>query len=136
MRKLMTALALASLALSGGAISAKPTLAERGEAKLAKLLEGREAGQPVSCIPNLPTPDLKVIDRTALVYGSGRTIYVNRTQDPRWISDNNILVSKPTNASQLCKLDSVYTMDRSTYMRGGAVMLEDFIPYTRIKGGK
>ena len=136
MRKLMTALVFASLAMAGGAVSAKPTLAERGEARLAKMLEGREAGEPVSCIPNMPTPNLTVIDRTALVYGSGSVIYVNRTQDPRWISQNNILVSKPTNASQLCKMDSVYTMDRSTHMRGGAVMLEDFVPYKRIKGSK
>ncbi len=136
MRKLMTALVLASLAMSGSAISAKQTLAQRGEAKLAKMLEGREAGEPVSCIPNMPTPNLTVIDRTALVYGSGSTIYVNRTQDPRWIDQDNILVSRPTNASQLCKLDSVYTMDRTTHMRGGAVMLVDFVPYKRIKGSK
>ena len=136
MRKLMTALVLASLAMSGSAISAKQTLAQRGEAKLAKMLEGREAGEPVSCIPHMPTPNLTVIDRTALVYGSGSTIYVNRTQDPRWIDQDNILVSRPTNASQLCKLDSVYTMDRTTHMRGGAVMLVDFVPYKRIKGSK
>ena len=136
MRKLMTALVLASLAMSGSAISAKQTLAQRGEAKLAKMLEGREAGEPVSCIPTMPTPNLTVIDRTALVYGSGSTIYVNRTQDPRWIDQDNILVSRPTNASQLCKLDSVYTMDRTTHMRGGAVMLVDFVPYKRIKGSK
>ena len=136
MRKLMTAIVFASLAMAGGAVSAKQTMAERGEAKLAKMLAGREAGKPVSCIPNMPTPNLTVIDRTALVYDSGSTIYVNRTQDPRWISQNNILVSKPTNASQLCKMDTVYTMDRTTHMRGGAVLLEDFVPYKRIKGAK
>ena len=102
-------------------------------AELAKMLEGREPGQPVSCISNMRNLDLTVIDRTALVYGSGSVIYVNRTQDPRWISQNNILVSKPTNASQLCRLDSVHTMDRSTHMRGGAIMLDDFVPYTRVR---
>ena len=77
--------------------------------------------------------DLTVIDRTALVYGSGTTIYVNRTKDPRWIDRDDILVTKPTNASQLCRLDSVHTMDRSTHMRGGAIMLDDFVPYTRVR---
>ena len=66
--------------------------------------------------------DLTVIDRTALVYGSGKTIYVNRTQDPRWIDRDDILVSKLTNAAELCRMDSMHTMDRSTHMRGGAIM--------------
>mgnify|MGYP001102275664 CR=1 FL=1 len=132
MRKLLTALALSSLVLTGGVAHAKQTTRERGEARLAKLLAGREAGTPVSCIPNMPSLNVTVIDRTALVYGSGRTIYVNRTQDPRWIDQNNILVTKPTNASQLCKLDSVTTMDRTTHMRGGAIMLQDFVPYTKV----
>lgn len=134
MRKILTAVALTALVLSGGAVSAKQTIAERGQVKLAKMLDGREPGQPVSCISNMRNLDLTVIDRTALVYGSGKTIYVNRTQDPRWIDRDDIIVSRPTNASQLCKLDSVYTMDRSTHMRGGAVMLDDFVPYTKMSG--
>ena len=133
MRKILIALVLSSLALSGGALRARQTAQERGEAKLAKMLEGREPGQPVSCISNMRNLDLTVIDRTALVYGSGTTIYVNRTKDPRWIDRDDILVTKPTNASQLCRLDSVHTMDRSTHMRGDAIMLDDFVPYTRVR---
>ena len=126
-----TAAALAIAALAAGPSVAAERLT--GEAKLAKMLEGREPGQPVSCISNMRNLDLTVIDRTALVYGSGTTIYVNRTKDPRWIDRDDILVTKPTNASQLCRMDSVHTMDRSTHMRGGAIMLEDFVPYTRVR---
>ena len=134
MRKIMTAIAVSALVLSGGAVSAKQTVAQKGEAKLAKLLEGREPGKPVSCISTLQNRDLTVIDRTTLVYGSGTTIYVNRTKDPRWIDRDDILVTKPTTGGELCRLDSVHTMDRSTHMRGGAIMLDDFVPYT--KAGK
>ena len=50
-----------------------------GEQQLAKLLDGREAGKPVDCIP-LFTGDNQttVIDKTAIVYGWGSVIYVNR----------------------------------------------------------
>ena len=40
--------------------------------------EGREAGQPVSCIPLYGTSDARIIDKTAIIYDTGRTIYVNR----------------------------------------------------------
>lgn len=136
MRRIMTAIAITALALTGGAAGAKQTAAEKGEAKLTKMLEGREAGKPVSCISNMQNRDLTVIDRTALVYGSGTTIYVNRTQDPRWIDRDDIIVTKPTNAAELCRMDSMHTMDRSTHMRGGAIMLDDFVPYTKVRANR
>ncbi|AZI36229.1 hypothetical protein [Caenibius tardaugens] len=136
MRRIMTAIAITALALTSGVAGASQTASEKGEAKLAKMLEGREAGQPVSCISNMQNRDLTVIDRTALVYGSGKTIYVNRTQDPRWIDRDDIIVTKPTNAAELCRMDSMHTMDRSTHMRGGAIMLDDFVPYTKVPANK
>lgn len=136
MRRIMTAIAITALALTSGAAGAKQTAAEKGEAKLTKMLEGREAGKPVSCISNMQNRDLTVIDRTALVYGSGTTIYVNRTQDPRWIDRDDIIVTKPTNAAELCRMDSMHTMDRSTHMRGGAIMLDDFVPYTKVRANR
>ena len=136
MRRIMTAIAITALALTSGAAGAKQTAAEKGEAKLTKMLEGREAGKPVSCISNMQNRDLTVIYRTALVYGSGTTIYVNRTQDPRWIDRDDIIVTKPTNAAELCRMDSMHTMDRSTHMRGGAIMLDDFVPYTKVRANR
>lgn len=103
-----------------------------GEKKLADLLKGRVAGKPVDCISTMSTvSDMKVIDKTAIVFGRGKTIYVNYTRYPRTIDDSDILVIKRTEASRLCRLDNVTTMDRSTHMFSGVVFLSDFIPYTR-----
>lgn len=132
MRKFVTAIAIATVALAGGAASAKQTLAEKGQAKLEKMLQGRVAGKPVSCISTLQNSNLTVIDKTALVYGTGTTIYVNRTKDPRWIDRDDILVTHPTQGGQLCKLDSVRTVDRGSRMPGAAILLEDFVPYTKL----
>lgn len=129
--------AAASLAL----IAAPPVLAEdetagseemtKGEKRLAEMLEGRVAGEPQRCIRTRLNDRLRVIDKTAYVYGSGRTIYVQRTRNPDDIDRDDIIVSRRFNASQLCRLDVVTTADRLAGFFTGAVFFEDFVPYTR-----
>lgn len=126
--KLGLALAAAALLAGTGTVQAKPR--ETGEARLAKILEGRVAGTPVSCISQSDRDDLEIIDKTALVYGSGRTVYVNRTQNPNDIDSDDILVTR-LHGSQLCKLDTVRLRDRNAHMSTGFLMLSDFVPYRR-----
>lgn len=64
-----------------------------GEERLAKLLEGRVAGEPERCIRQLPTDRMVTIDGTAYVYGRGKTIYVQRTRQPDRIDRRDTLVS-------------------------------------------
>lgn len=105
----------------------------RGEQRLAKLLEGRVAGEPTRCIRALPSQRMNTIDGTAYVYGSGNTIYVQRTRNPDQIDDNDALVVNRTNGSQLCRFDIATTIDRNNGFFTGAVFFEDFVPYTRVK---
>ena len=104
----------------------------KGEERLAKLLEGRVAGEPQRCIRSRLNDRLTVIDETALVYGSGRTIYVQRTRHPEKIDDRDALVSRRFNGSQVCKLDQVSTVDPFNGFFTGVVFFEDFIPYTKV----
>lgn len=103
----------------------------KGEKRLAKLLEGRVAGKPQTCIRTLPNQQLQVIDKTAYVYGRGRTIYVQRTQHPDSIDEDDVVVSRRFTATELCKLDIITTIDRFAGFFTGAVFFEDFVPYTR-----
>ncbi|HMH69053.1 MAG TPA: hypothetical protein VK519_14160 [Pinirhizobacter sp.] len=127
------ALSTAALAVSGSALAAsKHDPAE----ELAKLLEGRVAGPPVSCI-NLPQAQgSRVINHTAIVYDFGTTIYVNY---PRGgadsLSSDDILVTK-TPGTQLCKMDIVRMVDRSVGFPKGFVSLGPFIPYKRVAAAK
>jgi hypothetical protein len=105
----------------------------KGDKRLAKLLEGRVAGEPQRCIRTMPNQRMQTIDRTAYVYGSGNTIYVQRTRDPGSIDDNDALVSRRFIASELCKLDMMTTVDPVTGIFTGAVFFDDFVPYTRVK---
>lgn len=104
-----------------------------GEQELAEMLEGRVAGEPQRCIRSGPGDRMRVIDETAYVYGRGRTIYVQRTRSPDRIDDNDTLVSRRFSASQLCKLDTMTTIDAHTGFFTGVVFFEDFVPYTRVE---
>jgi hypothetical protein len=105
----------------------------KGEKRLAKLLDGRVAGEPVSCIRTLPNQRMETIDGTAYVYGRGNTIYVQRTRHPDQINDNEALVINRFNATQLCRMDVITTIDQVNRFFTGAVFFDDFVPYTKVK---
>ncbi|MCB5425211.1 hypothetical protein H0274_08080 [Altererythrobacter sp. CC-YST694] len=134
MRKIITALAISALALTGGAVSAKQTASEKGEAQLQKLIAGRTAGEPKSCINTMRQNGMRIIDRTAIVYESGDTVWVARPTDSRQLRRTDILVIDRVNGSQLCTNDTMYTIDQSSGMYSGAVFLKEFVPYTKPKG--
>lgn len=104
----------------------------KGEQRLAKLLEGREAGEPVACIRTLPQQRTQTINGTAYVYGSGNTIYVQRTRTPDQIDNFDALVINRFNATRLCRYDVITAIDSVNGFFSGAVFFEDFVPYTKI----
>jgi len=111
--------------------AAKPMT--KGEKRLAKLLEGREAGEPVSCIRTTPSQRVETIEGAAYVYGQGNTIWVQRTSAPDRIDDTDALIVNRFSGSQLCRFDITTTVDRFNGFFTGAVFFEDFVPYTRVK---
>ncbi|MFN3863781.1 MAG: hypothetical protein ACK4RT_05805 [Erythrobacter sp.] len=108
----------------------------KGEKRLAKLLEGRVAGDPVRCIRTFPNQPMETIEKTAYVYGRGDTIYVQRTRNPDDIDEDDALVTQRFSASELCRFDQATTVDRVLGFFTGAVFFEDFVPYTRLKDNK
>jgi hypothetical protein len=130
MRKLATALTAAAMLLGGTALEAKPKLTP--EQRLEKLLEGREAGKPVHCLPMWQTSEMEIIDHVAIVYGRGETIWVNRPKDPKYLDSDDILVTR-TYGTELCDLDIVHTIDRSSHFTTGFISLGEFVPYKRVK---
>jgi hypothetical protein len=129
MKKVAIALLAATALLAGSALNAKPRMT--GEEKLAKLLEGREAGEPVDCISFSRASDARIIDKTAIVYGHGRTIWVNRPTNADDLDDDDVMVNS-TSLSRLCKLDTIRLHDSSQFFFTGFVGLEQFVPYHRV----
>ena len=126
-------LAAPTLAQDGEWADEEQTEQTKGEKELAKLLEGRVAGEPASCIRTPPNDRVRVIDDTAIVYGRGKTIYVNRTSRPSDIDDRDTMVIRRFSGSQLCKTDTVTTIDRGSQMFSGVIFLSEFVPYTRVE---
>lgn len=130
MKTIATILAGAALALSGATAASAETLAEKGEAKLARMLEGRTAGEPVSCISTPRSNRLEVIEHVGLVYDAGNTIYVARPSNPKALGPWDVPVIERF-GSQLCKTDVIRTVDRSDGMFRSVVFLDGFVPYTK-----
>lgn len=130
----------AMIAACAGMLAISPAAAKdrkSGEEELAELLEGRVAGEPESCIRTFGTGNMKIIDKTALVYERGDTVWVNRTKNPESLDDDEYLViRKYGNASQLCRLDNVTTRDRGGNFFAGVIFLEDFVPYRKAENAE
>jgi hypothetical protein len=129
MKTLATLLAGAVIAFAG-ATAALGKSAEENEAKLARMLEGRTAGEPVSCISALRSHRLEVIEHVGIVYDAGSTIYVARPSDPDQLGRDDIVVIDRF-GGQLCASDMIRTVDRYQGYTTGAVFLDKFVPYTK-----
>ena len=129
MKTLATILAGAALALTGttATLAKSP---EQNEAKLARILEGRTAGEPVNCISALNSNRMEVIEHVGIVYDAGDTIYVARPTDPRQLGRNDVVVID-RHSGRLCTNDVIRTVDRYQGFTTGAVFLENFVPYTK-----
>jgi hypothetical protein len=129
MKTLALILAGAAMALTGTVASAE-TRAEKSEARLARMLEGRTAGEPVKCINAFNGNNIQVIEHVGIVYDAGRTIYVARTTHPDQLDSWDVPVIERF-GSQLCSNDIMRTIDRSSGHITGVLFLDDFVPYRR-----
>lgn len=103
------------------------------EEQLARELRGRVAGEPVSCISLYPNTRSRVINRTAIIFDSGSTIYVNRPRaGAESLNQWDTQVIRPF-ASRLCSIDVVDMVDGATGSFTGLVFLGDFVPYRRVR---
>ena len=133
MRKSIAAVLVAATVLSVSvAADARPRLAP--EEKLAKMLDGRVAGEPRDCIYLPSIRGSRIIDKTAIVYDAGRTLWVNRPRSgASSLDDDDILVTNlHGSGSQLCSIDIVRLHDRTSFFYSGFVGLGEFVPYRKV----
>lgn len=131
MKRMTVVAALAASAMLAMPVASADT-ASKGQAKLAKILEDRVAGEPQSCVQTFPNTHMRIIDETAIVIDRGSTIYVNVPRDPDALDDGDALKIRKTSNS-LCRTDIVTTFDRSGGFYTGNIFLGDFVPYKKIE---
>ncbi|MXO91659.1 hypothetical protein [Pontixanthobacter aquaemixtae] len=124
--------ALATLfAMPAAAEDSEQAPLPKGEAELAELLDGYQAGEPVKCLRSSQRDRLRVIDDTALVFRDRQTIYVNRTNSPRFLDTFDVPVFKLF-GNNLCRHDQIEMYSRDGRFTGPIVTLSDFVPYTKV----
>ena len=134
MRKIIGTLVAAAAILTVPAAAARDNAAReaKGEAKLAKLLEGRVAGEPQDCIYLPRVRSSRIISGTAIVYDAGSTIYVNRPRNGAYTLDDDDIMVTDVHGSTLCSIDIVRLHDRSSFFYDGFVGLDEFVPYKKV----
>ena len=133
MRKTIAAVLAAATVLSLAVTAdARPRLSP--EQKLAKMLDGRVAGEPRDCIYLPSIRGSRIVDKTAIVYDAGRTLWVNRPRSgASSLDDDDILVTDLRGSgSSLCSIDIVRLHDRTSFFYSGFVGLGEFVPYRKV----
>lgn len=125
---LLSLVAVALLPLSNA--EAAPRLTP--EAQLERALEGRVAGTPVDCISLRQVRSSQIIDDTAILYDTGRTIYVNRPRAGAESLDRWDTLVTRTFSDRLCSIDTVNLYDSASRFQTGFVFLGDFVPYRKL----
>jgi hypothetical protein len=129
---------LIATVLAAAAVLAVPAAADArekltGEAKLAKLLEGRVAGEPQDCLYLPSIRSSRIIDKTAIVFDAGSTLWVNRPRGGASSLDDDDIQVTDTHSSSLCSIDIVRLHDRTSFFYSGFVGLGEFVPYRKVK---
>lgn len=105
-------------------------LTPKQSAKLEKALEGKVAGEKISCINREPQTSLTIISNKVLLYRvSKRLVYKNAligSCSGLTYGDTMIVRSF---GSQLCRGDLATSANLMTGMTTGACALGDFVPY-------
>lgn len=125
---------LSLVAIAAGMAVALPAQADQRrspEQQLERALEGRVAGEPVNCVNLRNVRNSRVIDRTAILFDAGGTIYVNRPRSGAESLDRNDTQVVRSFSGQLCAIDTIRMVDPVSGMFRGSVFLGEFVPYRR-----
>lgn len=119
------------LILSSSVAAARSAGASQDQ--LDRLLQGRVAGRPTSCIGRSTITSSVVVPGKAIVYRVGSTLYVNEPRSGAEVLDNDDILLTRSIGSQLCSVDTVHLVDRASRITTGFVTLGTFVPYRRVK---
>lgn len=134
MRVLLPLVSAAAFAATMTAsVSAQPEAAnpraEKEAARLAKALDGKVAGKPVSCISLRDIRSTKGYGERTMLYEVNRgLVYRNDPAGGCPMRDDRTIVTR-TPGTQLCRGDIALVRDLTTGFDYGSCVLGDFVPY-------
>lgn len=123
---------LAGCAARADSPAAQAASAERDgkyETDLAKALEGRTAGEPVTCINQRDIRSVKGVgDRTLIYEMNSRLLYRNDPPGGCRLRPSETIITR-TSTNQLCRGDIARIADLTTGVETDGCGLGDFVPY-------
>lgn len=130
MRTMFLALTLLPLAGCNQTPPPEPKLSEREARDLAKALDGKVAGEPVSCISAFDGTRLRALGDNTLIYRVNKDlVYRNTLQGAcSGLSMGDTMVLQRS-TSQYCRGDIARVVNLQTGMLSGSCALGDFVPY-------
>ena len=110
-----------------------PTRSAAKQVEYERLLAGKVAGAPQSCLATYHQNDMVVIDESTVAFRQGSNrVYVNHMQGGcSNLGDNYALVTKQFGSAQLCRGDIAQVVDLTNKFTVGSCVFGDFIPYAR-----
>jgi hypothetical protein len=128
------------LLLVGAAVvscsTAPPPTAMRtveGQQQFERLLAGKVAGPPVSCLPAMRASDMRVIDEDTVIFRqSANHLYLGHMAGGCNMLGKGgyALVTRQFGTSGLCHGDIATVVDTHTGFTVGSCVVGDFVPYS------
>lgn len=129
--RVLFAFLVCSTALAAGTSTpAQPHRSPKAERKLVEALNGRVAGQPVSCVRE--NARMTVIDDSTLLFRDRGVVYLQVPRGAcRGLSRGMTLARNSTGATRLCSGDISSIVDTSSGFSTDACVFGEFIPYAK-----
>lgn len=129
-----------SLLLIGPALAScatappQPTRSARAQQQYDRLLAGKVAGAPISCLAPYRSGDMVTIDDNTIAFKDGSSrVYINHMRGgcSNLSGSSYALVTRSFGGSGLCRGDIAEVVDTLNHMTVGSCVFGDFVPYTR-----
>ena len=128
------------LVISGALVACTTTAAQQqpmrsvqSQQQYDRLLSGKVAGAPLSCLPGFRSQDMVVIDERTVAFRDGSSrVYVNHMQGGcSNLGGPYALVTRTFGGGQLCRGDIGQVVDLTNHFTVGSCVFGDFVPYVR-----
>jgi hypothetical protein len=110
-----------------------PIRSVKAQQEYERLLAGKVAGPPVSCLPSYNQNDMVVVDDHTIAFRNGSSrVYVNHMLGGCTnLGGPYALVTRTFGSAQLCRGDIGQVVDVMNHFTVGSCVFGDFIPYSR-----
>lgn len=98
--------------------------------KFAQEVAGRMPGATGTCVSTFGSENLRVVNRSTLAYGSGRTVQINRLPAPCPGLDQFNTIIVEAHGSQYCRGDRIRSLEPGGIIPGPVCHLGNWTAYT------